>query len=359
MLPRPAKTHVTLHDSIIHRPDPNVIYHLKSDVTADDEIIVEVDGDDAKKYSYFDVATGNYDLIKGTPGQVFCDKFIWISNESLFGDDRRLPVFCHDGISKFSMTFNVKLRLENNTTNATVSSHPLTNQPTSPDNTELSNACQRVAGQTPVSVGNYPIYLPGNKPSYKALAGIYQQFISYNTDLKLTEQYLNTAGYCHMRAHFAVELLGLYGVSSVKVFKFWNPTDWKQHDISRSWKFHAAVMVIDEDNNQWVFDPWVGLNHQLQTLKQWLHQKDEPTPINLLITHCLSINPETHGHTVYGSRISQHTAAHINAFRAVCGDAIPNPPPPLIAKHSLFKPQLALIKYEDRLDTLKKHGLVI
>lgn len=359
MLPRPAKTHLILHDSIIHRPDPNVIYHLKSDDSAADEIIVKVTGEAAKKYSYFDVATGNYELMPGKAGQLFSDQFISISNESLFGDDRRLPIFCYDGFSKFSVTVKVKLRFENDKPSSIVSSYPLINQPPMPDNTKIRNACQQVVGTTPVAVGNYPIYLPENKPSYTALAGIYQQFIAYNTDVKLAAQCVNTDGYCHMRAHFAVELLGLYGVSSVKIFKFWNPTDWKQHSTSRSWTFHAAAMVIDEDNNQWVFDPWVGVNQQLQPLKQWLLQKDEPTPIKLLIANPLSINPATHGHNVYGSRISQHTEVHINAFRAVCADAIPNPPPALIAKQGFFKPERALIKYEDRLDTLKKHGLVI
>lgn len=205
-------------------------------------------------------------------------------------------------------------------------------------NGELQEECQRLTGGVPLKVGSHPIYKPKNQPDFGWLSELYDKFWRYNKD-KVKYQYSLTPGRCHVRAHFVSTFLRFYGVDSVKVFKFWDKNDVSVYGDEENWAFHCATMIIDSNNDKWVWDPWVGENGQLLTLSQWIDDKNAP------------VNSEVWLHNrgvLTVSKVDRATGIIPNLafdcsigtefrrfFQALCTSAIPNPPEktPSLGKH--------------------------
>lgn len=146
----------------------------------------------------------------------------------------------------------------------------------------------------PVTSGKHPIFITKNRPGFNYLFSFFNNFINYNDKKRLAEQAQATDNYCAARAHFVSLLLNYYGISSLKVFKQYNISEWRKFlppNVRTAWMYHCASMIIDADNNKWIFDPWEGSSKYLQTVQQWLSIKNEPKPRNLLLAHpCVSMN---------------------------------------------------------------------
>lgn len=317
--------HIYLTDSVIHYPKTDCIYHLKCPTG---EIKVTFAGSSCSEVAYFDVSVGLCGLKNGIQGTVVFDHMVLISNETLPWEPSiipKLPIFFYYlPENKLSKLTAFHFDFDHYELNKIIGS-PLSSQPEF-DNNNLRLQCKNQVPKLNVSVGKYPILSVPNKPNIHFLTDLYQKFIKFNKDSKLINQYKLSEGRCHLRAHFLNELLNLMGLDSVKVFKKWKQSDWINFDPSKNWEFHCAVMITDSDNNQWILDPWVGLNHRMLTLKEWLSRKDEPVPLELLITNRGTVNPLCEGRAVFGSRFNQLHHFEFNTFQAVAADAIPNPP---------------------------------
>ena len=131
----------------------------------------------------------------------------------------------------------------------------------------------------------YPIFSSLLIRSKEDLDAIANDFLKVNQD-KINEQYALTAtdGYCHIRAHFLHNFFNARGVDNYKIFKFWYPCEWSQYEINRSWRFHCALLLFDNTNQPWVFDPWIGDKNKLMSLTAWTISKNEPIPKTLMVS---------------------------------------------------------------------------
>jgi len=195
-------------------------------------------------------------------------------------------------------------------------------------NRSLQIECQQELGRIPVYTGGYPIFYDNQRPSASAIFKIFKEFVTYNTPEKLKYQREKSAGLCHIRAEVISKLLDAYHITTTKVLKFWNSSDWDSYEADHPpWGFHAAAMITDSKNRHWVWDPWFGSNQELLPLKKWVKRSDEPKPKSLLITNKIVIADIKAGQIADASYFMQlGPKIAINAFRAICMDAIPNPP---------------------------------
>lgn len=206
------------------------------------------------------------------------------------------------------------------------------------DNQRIKEVCTDKFGQRiQVQVGHYPIFSKHIRPTLQALTTIYQTFLAYNSEHDLQHQFNITRLFCHLRAHFVNELLRHYHIPSVKVFKAWKTKDWadtrfRSHDI---WRFHAAAMIIDNDFNMWVFDPWTSSNRALLSLDSWLFRRNEPTPRKMLITSWTQTSYFASSSTAYGSNIMDHSNVFFKNLQAIFCNAIPNQP--FLNRFGIFK----------------------
>lgn len=205
-------------------------------------------------------------------------------------------------------------------------------------NRELQEECQPLTGGIPLKVGNHPIYKTKNKPNFRWLSELYDKFWQYNKD-KITYQYAITPSRCHVRAHFVSTLLRFYGVDSVKVLKFWDKKSCSVYEDEEDWGFHCAVMIIDSNNDKWIWDPWVGANSKLLSLSQWIDDKNAPVPSEVwvhnrgvltysILDRSTGLIPNLAFDCTLGTKFRRF-------FQALCASAIPNPPEitPGLGKH--------------------------
>lgn len=266
----------------------------------------------------------------------------------LYFSDSKIPLFLYD-YSHCQLRVVTKLHIYNNDIIISDSTEFTGHKALEIINPTLMQECQQLVGNIPINMGNHPIFKVYNRPNFTWLAELYEKFWQYNKD-KLEDQYSKTAGRCFVRAHFISMMLSIYGVDSVKIFKFWeDDTDWEAYGWSESWIFHCAVMIIDSDNDKWVWDPWVGLNAQLLSLPQWLYDQTMPAPIELMIQNRGSLSftglsgPFLSSHTNSGVIPNLAFDCKVSAesrrfFQALCGSAIPNPPQQPRLRLSTYNP---------------------
>lgn len=180
-----------------------------------------------------------------------------------------------------------------------------------------------------VDSGSFPIFYEEKKPSYQFIASVYAQFINYNTSQKLTFQYQESASYCYIRAEFASRYLKTYfNLPTLKIYKHWNPLDWKLlfHD-DRAWTFHTATVVIDDASRLWVWDPWVGGNQHLLTVEAWVNRPNEPKPKKILFTSNTIMGDFERGRRpdalLFMGKMDVLNEKCTRAFQAIVGDVIP------------------------------------
>jgi len=210
------------------------------------------------------------------------------------------------------------------------------------NNQEIQQRYQKVVPKIPIITGKYPIFLDSNKPNFSYLEKMYNDLLRFNEEDKLKLQYNDSESLCHVRAHALHHLLAL---PAVKVYKFWDFYDWKNYVDDKAWIFHCAIMFIDENNQGWICDPWVGLNKKLLTLKEWAYRNDEPTPTKIMITSPAIINDIIDGEEAEASHFLRTSSKDTSdAFQAIATSIFPNnPEKPLSIKsfiHSFLKKSL-------------------
>jgi hypothetical protein len=207
-------------------------------------------------------------------------------------------------------------------------------------NATLKNECQELVKDVPVKAGEFPIHVGREeRPSYEFLESLYKLFLKFNNK-KLSTQYQISKGYCHLRVHLVNIMLCCYGINTVKVFKVWNPSDWEklkerpsqqsspasEQGTNIACDFHCGTMIIDSNNNKWVWEPWVGENKKLLTLAEWVYEKDTPKPISLCITNRSVLSNHENDLISSSSYDYSFLTLYRNVFQQLISSAIPNPP---------------------------------
>lgn len=182
-----------------------------------------------------------------------------------------------------------------------------------------------------VKVGVYPIQLE-NKPSLAALKDVFYQFTQHNTCEKLASQFKDTFGRCYIRAHFSSIYLKQHGISSCKIYKRWTQQDWIKFNLRNNkptndcYWYHTAALIVDQDNNKWVWDPWENPNNPLASLEQWLFQEAQPTPAGVLISSMYVMYVTTNGHCATATSFKALNEEDTNYLQYVYRSAVPNRP---------------------------------
>lgn len=324
--------HINTSSTRIQAPKQNYLYHIKDKALPDGEAIIRFAGN-LKNLRYFNLANFNYRKIFREEDHLHLTDFMAVSRDSLPKSvrDNHLPpllFYSKSAPNTLHTIRNMSIGIYNEPS-YTVTFSPV--QGVSIYNDALQHECQQLSKTIPVIAGEYPLFQEPKRPSLEFLVHLYHNFLQYNNHERLVEQNNKSENYCTARAHFVSTLLGQYGITTIKLYKRWTFEQWQQFNPERRcpWKFHCATLIIDSDNHKWVWDPWIGFNKQLLTLTQWLHRKDEPTPMKLIIANSAIISDFTRGRFVEPG-LKNRGPCFFNAFQATCGSAIPNPP-----EHSL------------------------
>lgn len=196
-------------------------------------------------------------------------------------------------------------------------------------NVELVRECEQELGRDiAILASKYPLFKTNARPSYRVLADLYDKFFRYNRD-KINHQYNLSESFCAARAHLIFLLLKSYGIAAFKLFKQYTPGSWQQFDAENPWRYHCAIMVIDEDNNKWVWDPWIGNNSTLLSLTQWLNRNNEPKPSHLMVANPMVVLDWKEGKANSYSLVDTflyNNNRFFKAFQALAQSALPNPP---------------------------------
>lgn len=192
-------------------------------------------------------------------------------------------------------------------------------------NSELKRECQSLLNDVSVRISNYPVFKSYDRPGIDFLRSLYTQFWECNK-YKLSEQYSNSFGKCHIRAHVVSTILNHLGIDSVKVFKSWDKKDWLGYKPSMGWAYHCAVMVVDNNNDKWVWDPWIWSNSRLLSLQEWVYYQETPVPYKLLISNRAFVSCQVECQLPSLCFEFGVTGRFFTAFQAVINSVVPNPP---------------------------------
>lgn len=333
---------ITLHDSIVYNPNPDCNYELVSTLYPQFSISVTFEGVDCNRVALVDFGGMHYTIKGEENNQVICCEY-----PIVLVDPSGLPLFWFQAPNNFYAINSIcfKYQIGNNIEVSFSACGEALKAET--NNVSLKDQCIKLLKNTLVRVPDFPIMLPNEKPSSDFLHTLYRHFIAFNNDEKLKQQYENSNSYCHIRAHFVSALLKEYGIVSLKVFKCWNPNDWKalrKDDLT--WVDHCAAGIIDSDNTIWIWDSWVNYHHKLLTLPEWVYQENEPRVTEVVIVNSIIVNNISKDKkNIYTPRYSLLQPYYLNPFQAVCSSAVPFSIH--IQKHGLFKsnPERTLIPY--------------
>ena len=321
-MPQPPHKHHYTRNPVIENPRTDGVYHLR--YNKDSEILITFTGD--KQRTFVDVSTFIVHTIEPLSIGWYSGKDMFLLPKNALPRQFNLetfpPVFVYTKQNGVCAITTIEYNL--NTSSGNVEAVP-TDIPT-PINAHLKNYYQKKLN-TPFTCGLYPIFAE-KRPPYNFIASLYQAFHVVNNRQKIAFQYKQSENLCHMRAHFISEFLRtFYHVPTLKIYKYWQETDWEFFHENKSWGFHTAMAIIDDQSVLWVWDPWVGNAPKLLTLEQWLYRHDEPLPIEYMLTHHSIIGDIDEGLRPDGQLFMRIMARKgVNAFQAIFNDAIPNPP---------------------------------
>lgn len=337
---------VYLKETIIYYPKVDITYCIQRS-SLEQPIKIKFKGDYFPDFYYIDLSSGTgvlkNNLDRSDPKDLFPDPVMCLPKEIL---PEHSPSFCPTPVFMMSNTYpdiigvpsriNITCSDSSGVVSGRLKASGLHN-PCLPENKQLQNSFQPLISPVPVKTGALPIYLK-NKPSFEYLQTIYQNFLKCNDEKKLNQQYEITDDLCHIRAHFVSVILAHYGISSVKIFKVWDPKDWHTYEKHAAWDYHCATMILDNNQIGCVWEPWVGLNKTLLTFKEWVFQPNEPTPIYVSINNRIVIGDHANGKLIEGGvHFHSHAPAlYIEAFQAIATSAIPNPPEKSISIYNNF-----------------------
>lgn len=334
--------HIYTNETKIQNPKKDYIYHIKNKFLPNGEVIVTFIGE-INNVSYLDVSTFLYQKKSTVETDHFrfdgCPYFdaYFIYKKSLPVSTFKIPMepslyYLKNEPKQLQAIYEMQIQLNNYGDNyfnlKNIKLIPVKDIKIC--NTELKKECQELIRNIPVVSGQYPIFVEDKRPNYRFLQILYNKFINYNDNARLTSQYKKSTDWCTARAHFVTTFLNQYGISNIKLFKEWAPGTWKKiyPNIKSAWKYHCATMIIDSDNRKWVWDPWVGLNQHLLTLDQWSNRSDEPTPIKLLLANSTIIGDYLSGNSSRSEFLTDSSFEPyvFNPFQMMWSSAIPNPP---------------------------------
>ena len=167
-------------------------------------------------------------------------------------------------------------------------------------------------------------------PTQSFLKSIYAKFF-YDNEKKLDDQLKKSKSLCHIRAHVMSLLLEEgCGIQTFKISKFWDWYHWtKKWYKPVVWDFHCAVMIMDQEKNIWVWDPWEVRNKELPALQEWFSRNDEPIPRLGLVTNSINVMPKFPNRRLDFMAIADVT--HMKAIQGVASSVFPNSPEPPIS----------------------------
>lgn len=313
---------IRLNQPFLFDPPLNCAYQLEK---GEWKTIVVLTGDDIPQklsWIHFQTLVFNVENMTHGPFQwTFSHNLRLISKESIFGfqNEEELPPilfyaadYVHNVVTCTLLTVNLS------TNEVTIEGcTPVMNVEVCNDS--LQKECQSLLRDIPVRMGEYPIFASKIKPSLEEISAIYQNFIEYNNDMKLDHQYQLSSNLCHIRAHFGAVFLSQYGIPVQKVYKVWNEIP------DFSWSFHAGLMIIDNKERKWVWDPWLVRHKRLVSLQEWTICETQPLPVELVIANQVVIADFDHGSRDDASVLEFGFPEHmIQTFRYFCSEANPN-----------------------------------
>ncbi len=329
--PTDGMSKIDISDTIIYRPRTNCTYHLRN---ADYDTEIIFNGSAMKHCQYFDISSGNFkvDSKPDTLTLNFKGSLFLVSDKSFSFENKTicsLPIIYKTKNSQFIIPEKIYIDINKNAENDISGSINYEGDETKAyvaENQSILRMIQNFLPDMKVEVGKFPLFMQKKRPSYDFLEKKYKEFIQYNDKRKLNYQYNKlSSGKCHVRAHFVNRWLEREGIQSFKIYKFWdNPVSaWVGHGC-KFWTFHCATMVLDQNGNAWVWDPWVGDNSKLLTINEWMYAADEPIPNSAFITGSFNIvNPDHKTEYYYPHFMTDAVREDIKIFQDISANAEP------------------------------------
>jgi hypothetical protein len=328
-----TRKHIYIEGTTIHSPSTDAVYHVSTTEFPQKEVLINFTGSNIKQYyKEIDVATMRF--VK--PNGEIC----WISYPEIKFISRK---FLPSIIAGCSPVMLVKPPLLYSLTSLDIhdTSIRFSADILSAGMQLLQHAVKKMPGYDPLPnqvFGEYPVFYTEKRPTISFLHDLFHQFMKYNKN-NLAEQYNKSSGSCHIRAHLVNMLFDLYGIDTQKVYQLWRREDWKPLSSGNSWHFHCAAIIIDNENHQWVWDPWIGSNKTLLTLKQWTALKASPTPFKIMIA-----NKGVTGDYERGDVSFYFSEKDTATLQAIAATAFPNSPEKPIRLNKM----LALTFFNDK-----------
>lgn len=279
--------HVFLENACIISPKTDCIYHIKNPLSPNNFITIKLNGLEIQKWQALNLS-GGYFINDDQFTYFSSNNITFIPKEAIVGDYNILPwppIVCRNDNSEQLMVIE-ELKVDFVNDELDFSGRGFTTgDEVKIINVPLQTEAQAEAEDIPVGVSDFPIFAPKERPTHHYLETIYQWFLKSNKH-KLDEQFEFSHTKCYLRAYFVTTFLNAQGIDSQKVFEYWErPEDWANFGNNRSWYYHCATMIIDDQNQKWIWDPWVHKYPHLITLKQWLNEKNQPRPNKAMITN--------------------------------------------------------------------------
>lgn len=286
-------------DPTILNPKSNLIYHLKCSDIPQGYIEIHLIGE--KLANVTSVNVYSHDFIKNNK----CYKWhkweeaeSYESIESLpseFKQEKLPPLLRRKQKGTENGLYYVKKITFDTDSNATYEELSALPYPLHLYNDAIQKDCQAILKDIPVQKPKSSLYKPANLPSREFLHHFYQQFWSLNKD-RLLGQKLISENYCHIRAHFVCTFLSVYGIDSIKIFKLWDKSDWQKEFPGKApIHFHCATLILDKEQNKWIWDMLEYLSDNLWTLEAWANENKSPKPRAIVLANRSVIDDKREG----------------------------------------------------------------
>lgn len=335
--------HINIEDkegAIVEAPQRNTLYRIKKSAASHEVVEVSFSGNDVDNYMSVNVVSGFF-VTKSTMSGThlrgcigFNESFYLIPKMALPVSiaNTKLPLvlFALKNSATVVDIDKIEFILNENETSIQFSGFKLKTNTIKFYSQTLQKECQAMSGKIPVIAGEYPLFFEEKRPDSQYLSNLFTNFLRYNST-RLADQLKQTDGVCHIRAHFVSVMMSYYGIDTIKLYKFYKASDWDAFS-SKRWSFHCAAMVIDKNNNKWVFDPWIYPGSHLLTLQQWLNAEDEPAPVKLVLANKVIVddlgsdNLARAKHPMGEDLLRLGSSGNLRFLQAMFASAIPNRP---------------------------------
>lgn len=313
----------------ILNPQKECLYQFKDNKLPgrNKKIAITFEGDQIDCVQSYDFSTGKLSLKDNITGYLAYPDEVLLTWESFPPNlSKALPYLMVYQEGKISSINKIKVTVDSSTYQFNYDATVLTSIHSL--NEQIKQECQALSGKIPVVVGEHPIFLNSEKPTYKILSQIHDRFLQFNTDSKLEDQYNQSISLCAVRAHFVNEMLRQYGIATLKAYKFYNEKEWRNFTPCYWWTMHCAALIVDNKNRKWIWDPWIRNEKSLIPFEKWVKNKNEPKPTKVLITSSVVISDIVNGKAAEAPNFMQlgQPEATMTLHKLVAS-AIPHPLP--------------------------------